>query len=304
MYFGKKAEIEWNEIVRIILILAAAAIIFLIFWTFIKPALQDAIEKTSCKDSVKLNAMTLVKFGGEEINPFSQYDLNCPTDYIIVKEGDSQDKAKEKVAKALWNCGDNFYWGELNIFEKKSETFCVVCSEITFESGFGEKNNKTITNFWDYLKTHKPGGPTSKKSYAEYLTPKASEYGEDELKKLYETYSEDAKKEGKNVNIEFDDTIDVKPNEIIKNNRKYVVMFMMVKKGKTTQLEAMTLTALSGLVFSPIPLILNTATIISNIRSGQNKIFIWGSDHEADWASAVVLVPVEQVSDVGCAVLK
>ncbi|MEM3370661.1 MAG: hypothetical protein QXW00_02955 [Candidatus Woesearchaeota archaeon] len=135
---------------------AAFLLIMMLIYREIYLANDENAEKEICKESVLLYSKTAVVSG----KPLSD-SLRCPTKYLKLDPKDAE--VKNKIANELYDCWDNFYRGQLELFDPQNGRFCVVCSVISFS-----EKNKKIDGFSSYLASTKIYGKNE--TYLEFLS--------------------------------------------------------------------------------------------------------------------------------------
>ena len=142
-----------------ILIILVTAFILLKFEGKIKEVYAEAIEKQTCKTSVKAHALLKLKYAD-----FSG-EINCPTIYLKINDK-KEDITKKKIADAMYDCWDQYGKGELELFSDDS-VYCAICHRLTFDKEI------KINEFTKYLATKQaPGG---KVTYLQFLNTKKTQ---------------------------------------------------------------------------------------------------------------------------------
>ncbi len=221
--FLKKGTVETSALVG----LASVLFIGFILFVFIKNSAVvnvDVTAKETCKRSVQQYAK--LKLPGIDLTRTDT--IKCPTQSITISSEDDE-KANERangvIAKAMFDCFDQFGAGELELFDTRrgsTDNYCVVCSKLTFTG-----NGKEIDGLVDYLTTTTV--PGQKKTYYEFLKGDAA--SEEEVKTLEK----------------------IAPFDIIYTSKPYAVMFTY---GKTTGWwDKLAAGIVAGSVSAPVGLI-------------------------------------------------
>jgi hypothetical protein len=152
----------------VFLVIVLALIILLLFLAFeanLFKIFGAAEIKGTCKTDVYANSLRL------KGTAFSE-KIRCPTEEIKIATTE-QNEVNARVAKALYDCWDQFGQGKLELFQDSDGTYCAVCSIIDFE-----KKGMKIGHLTDYLLTE--NAPGRQESYMDYLagyaTPALKEY--------------------------------------------------------------------------------------------------------------------------------
>ena len=254
-----------------IIIIASLLIILFLWHPIFKFIINMLLPAQTCKMSVWSNTAFNVQ-GIEFVK-----NINCPTQYKTL-EGD-EEKLKKQIADEMWMCWDNFGQGKYELFDAKTEKFCVVCSVIEFE----DKNEK-IEDFVDYL-INAPFKGKDYKTYYEAFTGYATQ-----PEKIEETPEN------------FNDAIDT--------SKKYAISFVYAKQDYWSRLERAgvwgTVGLTVGLAAGGILLVsgygtiagvailaatLGTAGAIGGAASG-------GAN--ADWQAGITILPFEDMKDLDC----
>lgn len=161
---NKKAMM--NKYILVIILTLAILFVLMAFQSKLFASMNSGSTKQICKQSVLAHDFT--KFGKVAMNT----EIKCPTQEIKIKTK-NQEKAKYQLAKAMYDCWDQFARGEANLFGDKETIYCSICHIISFKH-----QNKELEGFSEYLTTKKvPGGNGI--TYIEYLmnydTPRAHE---------------------------------------------------------------------------------------------------------------------------------
>ncbi|MEK6974208.1 MAG: hypothetical protein AABW41_03170 [Nanoarchaeota archaeon] len=276
-----------------ILIAVIVLVVFFIIFPLIKEAGSNTIDKDTCKASVLANSKRL-EIAGTEITP-GLSDLKCPTARITVKK---PDKIQLSLANQMYDCWDKFGQGKIKFLDPESETYCIICSKVSFDD---EAKGKQINGFLNYLAENKimddRGNPVMgiNYTYLRYLTD--YETKQDELDKL------------KSVQ-----------GDIIDTNNDYAVMFLYYKQQLEGKPGGIIGGGVRGCIFGAVAGVLVAITIpgaglpvaaglaISSCKTfgliGSAAGFMIGSDHAADWAARVVTVPYKDISKLGCTALE
>lgn len=142
-----------------------ATIILIIVLVFSKNVMDSAEQVgrvETCKRSVEFASIKLNSELGDLTNIYgNKVDLECSTEYINYNL-EEPEAAKEIIADKMVECWDMYGRGEKEIFDTKDNTFCVVCSRLTFSEEF------EMNDFPLFLKENVApfkGG----KTYEEYL---------------------------------------------------------------------------------------------------------------------------------------
>ncbi len=155
-----------NKFLLIIILVLAILFVLMAFQSKLFASMNSGSTKQICKQSVLAHDFT--KFGKVAMDT----EIKCPTQEIKIKTK-NQEQAKYKLAKAMYDCWDQFARGEANLFGDKETIYCSICHIISFKH-----KNEGLEGFSEYLTTKKvPGGNGI--TYIDYLmnydTPRAHE---------------------------------------------------------------------------------------------------------------------------------
>ncbi|MBI4141615.1 hypothetical protein HY484_01680 [Candidatus Woesearchaeota archaeon] len=154
-------------IVMILTLVLLAALLYPQYNIFTRIATKTPYD--ICRQSVE--QASFMRLGNIELHPY----LKCETEQITIKEK-NEEKAKKKIADALYNCYYQFGRGEKELF-KDQGTFCFVCSTIDFEDE--AKQISTLPEFNKYLFENYAN---TKETYAKYLYKEQTEKTREQLK--------------------------------------------------------------------------------------------------------------------------
>ncbi|MBI2142723.1 hypothetical protein HYU20_00045 [Candidatus Woesearchaeota archaeon] len=155
----KKGTVETSALVG----LASVLFIGFILFVFIKNSAVvnvDVTAKETCKRSVQQYAKW--KLPGIDLTRTDT--IKCPTQSIQINSAD-EERAKSGIAKAMFDCFDQFGADELELFDTRrgsTDNYCVVCSKLTFT-----EKGKEVRGLVEYLTTTTI--PGQKKTYYEFL---------------------------------------------------------------------------------------------------------------------------------------
>src|SRR3989338_3906964 len=131
----KKGMAQEHVAVFILAIIAGGILLWFVSnW---KLAAEDISESEQCRASVLRNAR--YHFAGIDLGS----EIDCPTRNLVL-EKESGERAKEKIANAMYSCWRQFGRGELNLFSGEG-VFCNVCYTIDV------RTKEPITDLEDYL---------------------------------------------------------------------------------------------------------------------------------------------------------
>jgi hypothetical protein len=294
---------QTHSFLKALIIMALLIIIFTLFIIRTVDVFKGKTSKEICKADVYgkaamgIKPLKFVEKATELIDSRHEIvsDIDCPTQEVVIKEKLSTDsgqtKAKAQIARAMYDCWDEFGEGKYELFESKpgTEVYCAICHHITFTD-----NNTEITGFVNYLEENTI--PTSTEvSYYEYLTGFQSNENLEIFKQDMESFmqSHNAK-------------------EIVTSS-DYAVTFFYFKQGYIDKLRGGVIGAVSGaggaagvgiasiFVAIPGPGWIGLGLLVIGTGIG----IAAGSDKSADWNSGVMLIPLqsEQLSSLGCSYL-
>jgi hypothetical protein len=168
MKIKKRGAIENHIFVGLVIAVVVGISLFGLFKNT-AVANADITVKETCKRSVHQYAS--IRIPGVDIGDTGT--IICPTEKIKV-DSSKQEKAREGIATAMYDCFDKFGAGELNLFDTirgSTDNYCIVCSKITFTD-----KAEGITGFADYLTTEQI--PGKKETYYEFFKGEASSEAE------------------------------------------------------------------------------------------------------------------------------
>jgi len=148
-----------TEAVGVLALFAVSLLILLlVFGGKIWPSISPAGLHEMCKQSVYLHA-------GKPLEAF-RGSIKCVPEHITIDESLSSEKgqeaAKARMAKAMYDCWDDYGQGKLDLFARQN-VYCGMCSYIDF----GDKKGK-ITGLTEYL--GKTSVPYKEISFLDYLS--------------------------------------------------------------------------------------------------------------------------------------
>ena len=144
-----------HRVMLSLILLVIVLLVMIVYGTGLFKRGDSYADAQTCRDSIQRNSQ--LRFGGIQFSS----RISCPIEDIKLSGDD--DAIKARVAQELYQCWNTWGEGRLELFDPKDETFCAVCSIITFE----DKNEK-IAGLLPYLAQRVvPGG---KETYFEYLT--------------------------------------------------------------------------------------------------------------------------------------
>jgi hypothetical protein len=295
MIRGNRGEIEQRALVTIVIIA-----VFLIIALFVVKMMMDQADVTAkrdtCRKSIQLNGIKLNGLVDEFGNPA---DIKCSTEYLNFKSQDDT-RLKKEIADKMVECWDTYGKGDLELFNTKDNSYCVVCSRLTFDK------KTELPEFSNYLNSNL--APLKKRSYMEYLSGVRIENYE---KSVYD-----------NTDLNKFDTISTK--------EPLAVMFVMGKEafpgGKvegtklTTTPEGFAIGSAAGVttgitlgvllvagaISCPVTggagCALSVAVIatITGGAAGAGIGYMIGSDRSADWDARIVLWPYDKLDEMQC----
>ncbi len=141
----KKGKVETAAVTGLLLVLFLGFLLFV----FVKNSAiinVDVNAKETCKRSVEQYAK--LKLPGIDLTDINH--IKCPTRSITINNDDGK-KAKAGIAKAMYDCFDQFGAGELELFDTRRASavnYCVVCSKISFTD-----KDKEVKGLAEYLAT-------------------------------------------------------------------------------------------------------------------------------------------------------
>ena len=185
------------SVIQVVIFLVIILFAFSSFYGQIFAAEEESRAVKICEQSVE--AHTFIRIDGLTFNS----ELICPTRYKVIEEKDDE-KAKQIIAKYMYNCWKQFKAGTKELFYDDYH-FCHVCEHIVFE----DTERKPIAGFTDYLQDNNiPGG---KITFAEYFHKYGGETN---------FIREDIKKQG---NAVYNNKIKIEPD------KPYAVLFTYIK---------------------------------------------------------------------------
>ena len=296
MKFFNKAQT--SNLLKGLIIMLVILVIFLLFMARTRDVFKEKTAKQICKADVYGKAALGIKpFKAiqritEAIrgSPDIVSEVNCPTQDVIITENldtkEGKARAKYEIAKAMYDCWDQFGEGKFELFETKIigvEMYCVMCHHITFKD-----KNKEINGFIDYLQSNNI--PNNDITYFEYLTG-------------FQTAEEIAK-----FRDDVNDFINEHSATEIHTGSDYAVTFFYYKQGYLDRV-------LGGMFGASVGTVAATAFFVSGVASGGASFALFlvltgtgvalGYDKAADWKSGVMLIPLDasELEDLGCTYL-
>jgi len=244
-------------------------VVILLFEFRANSGIGSITDKSTCSESVKLNAD--LRLGGATAG----VDLKCPTLFIKVT-GSDKNIIFESAAQALADTWNEFLMGREEVFDTKTNDYCVVRRVLEFDTP------NTYKGFFDYTLTHNYQDMTE---YFNYLTDVSVKEGT--------TISTD------NKELEAADVIDTKT--------PYAAVFVMSKKanfGKVMGAEYGAVTGgvlgvatAGGLIYSSggAGVLAAAKTVSVGVAAGTAlgtaTGLMFGSSYPANWDAGMFLVP-------------
>lgn len=289
MFFNKKGMSQ--EVLVGFVLVALALVIYLLFLTTLKSSTNSASEKEICKLSVEANSKRL-EFKGVEVTP-GLSDLKCPTQKVTIKD---PEKIKLILANEMYDCWDQFGQGKIKFLDTDTNTYCAICSKVSFE---GNAQNKQLDGFINYLADTRIRDnsnipiTTIDYTYLRFLTD-------------YENTPDLLN----NIKITQTDRLDT--------SSPYAIMFLYYKQqtfGRIQSAQVFALTpcitaslaifgiSATGAGVAALPLLMpigGAACGPVGITASAVGGFMIGSDHSADWGARVVTVPYSDIDKLGC----
>lgn len=289
--FSNRKGISQGELVALILVVFVLVAFFLIY-TNIQSSATPIYNKEICKASVEANARRL-EIAGTEITP-GLSDLKCPTRDIVVKD---PTRIQLTLANQMYDCWDQYGRGALKFLPDSSQTYCLICSKVSFDS---DASGKQLNGFLQYLAQTQirddNGLPVPGVNYTYLQFLQGFETKPDELSKIKATQG---------------DTIDT--------TNKYAVTLIYYKQqnwGRPANaalggIAGCTLGGvagvfgiiLSGAAAAPVIAPVYLAACGGGIFAGSSIGWMSGHDSSADWGSRVVTVPYQNLDKLGCTAL-
>ncbi len=157
-----------------LIVALAVGIVLLLFTSGFASILTKGADRNSCRDSVVIKAFNPIKTG----------ELNCRTNYISISTLDQKEIMQTVAEEAYW-CWWQFKEGEADFLEldKKEiwvkggiNSWCFICSDISFSDKVKEKYPQGINNFDAFLQETSLK-PKYDGSYIDYLPKPDTELG-------------------------------------------------------------------------------------------------------------------------------
>lgn len=271
MIKGKKALSMQGVLIS--LIIAAIILLILLAWFNLLP-FNQIVDKEACHQTVLMRSAQTPVIGTALRKTVP---LKCQTENILIDYKD-EEKIKERMANAMYDCWWMLGEGKLNFFssELTRKNYCIICSNIRFK---GNAINREI-DLYDYLK--ETDIPMSDEKYIEYLSDGSNELlGE------------------------------VKP---VDTNKEYAVVFSFFKGEMLSNLIAGTGGALVGakagaVIGSIVPGVgtivggsvgLLVGGVLGNIGESKWKTFISGSDQDYFASMYLIEYDKDSIENIGC----
>ncbi|MBI2550516.1 hypothetical protein HYV83_05055 [Candidatus Woesearchaeota archaeon] len=264
----RKGMVETSALVGLVSVVFVGVILFI----FLKNSAlvnNDVTAKDACKRSVQQYAK--LKVPGIDLTHTDT--IRCPMRSITVDSG-KDETANRGIAKAMYDCFDQFGAGTLELFETRrgsTDNYCVVCSKLTFT-----EKGKEIKGLAEYLTTVTV--PGQKYTYFEFL--KGSGASEEEVKTLEK----------------------IAPFDITYTSKPYAVMFAY---GKTTgwwdKLSAGSIAGTAGIVVGGavagfftggIGWVVAAAAVAGGSSLG--VAVVKAPYLESDWQAGVMVMPYDE----------
>lgn len=169
---NKKGDGDSVRPVMLLIVALAVGLTILGLSTGIFSLQKDQSDIESCR----LSFLALSKF--ENVNNLADLQLNCPRvtkkvdTRILSKDSIDESELFDIVSSELYTCYQKTGKGAMNPLGSSdqglgSKNICIICSELVFEEKIFDisKDNPALTNFVDYLYTHRI--PKSKEFFSE-----------------------------------------------------------------------------------------------------------------------------------------
>ena len=272
-------EFKW---VNVMVIGIVALLLFLFFLgVSYRQSTESILDKSICKKSVQSNSN--LRFS----DIASNVEIKCPTLFIKV-DSDDEKVVFENLALALADTWDEFLQGKSEIFETKTEDFCVIRRVVEF------KQAKTYKGFFDYTVQHNP--KQAKMSYFSYLTNVDVTKGEATLSR----------------------NLELRNADVIDTSKPYVAVLIFAKKqniGKVLGAKAgAEIGAVTGIItaggfilatggtgaLAGTQIVTGTTGLFTAV--GALSGFMLGSSYPANWDAGMMLIPYtkENIDALDC----
>ena len=318
---------------NVLVLLVVSILVLSLFLGKLKTATLGTVDKSMCKESVRTAAGAKIVWEGSVVIG-DRMPISCGTKYITrsYKEKD-EDKIKQEIANAMYECWDNFHRGTLEIFDTTDQNFCVVCSRLDFPEYKKRPGERKINDFVEFLLDKQV--PLKGMSYytflqgedatpgitkGDYLAPKVM--GGDITPESTEEEVEEVIQEAlKTVKPEPID--DIKDLEHIQDydymnapdlsKGPIAVAFLSTKNALKGKIETMGTGAQIGagvgvgllIIASFIPVVnvgvwVIAGTMVASTGAGAVFGFMSGADHPSDYINSLGLMPARQLKNYRC----
>jgi hypothetical protein len=283
----KKAQTSYKAVVAVILVIFLIICGLVLSRSLIKET--DAVGRRDiCKKSIEFNGVKLNGLADQFGNPV---DLKCETEYINFKEQDDEAIQKE-VADQMVDCWDLYGRGQLELFDTKDNTYCVVCSRLSF-------TKKTeIPHFSVFLNTNI--APYKQETYMEYFTGLKVDNFQQTVYENSDLSGYDNLSTKEPLAVMFVMGKDAYPGGLA-GGTQLVTTPTGLAVGSAAGVVVGAILVVAGVVACPVGCFLVAGAIAA---TGGGIGYLVGSDRSADWDARVMLWPYDKLNELPCTSLE
>lgn len=282
--------VETSALVGLVSVVFLGVILFI----FLKNSAivnNDVTAKDACKRSVQQYAK--LKLPGIDLTHTDT--IRCPTRSLTI-DSSSDETANRGIAKAMYDCFDQFGAGELELFETRrgsTDNYCVVCSKLTFT-----EKDKEVRGLAAYLTIVTV--PGHKYTYYGFLGGSGVPEG-DALNAAVVKDSNGNDKIDKGDSVDKTVALNNIPFDAVNTSKNYAVMFTY---GKTTgwwdKLSAGSIAGTAGMVVGGAVAGFFTGGVgwvvaAAAVAGGSSTLFavVKAPNLQSDWSAGVVVLPFD-----------
>lgn len=318
---------------NVLVLLVVTLLVLSLFLGKLKTATLGTVDKSMCKESVRTAAGAKIVWEGSVVIG-DRMPISCGTKYITRSYTEKdEDKIKQEIAGAMFDCWDNFHRGTLEIFDTTDQNFCVICSRLDFPKYKKGQPDRKIDGFIEFLLNKQV--PLKGMSYYTFLqgedaTPGITQgdYIAPEISSK-EINPDDEEEEVEEIIQEALKTLKTEPIEDIKNledihsydymnapdlgQGPIAVAFLSTKNALKGKIETLGTGAQIGagvgigllVIASFIPVVnvgvwAIAGTLVATTGAGAFIGFASGSDHPSDYINSLGLMPARELKNYRC----
>ncbi|MFH1649448.1 MAG: hypothetical protein ABIA93_02780 [Candidatus Woesearchaeota archaeon] len=163
-----KGDVTIGVMIRFLLFVVATIVLVAVY-VAVHGTMSEEAKFETCKASVWGNAQRVAI--GDAIKGPALFKIDCPKTQVKVTSSMTDRQAKLVIADGMARCFNKMGQGEVIPFDsswwESHNTYCVICSDVTFDKGF-RKKYESVQDITAFLGSTNMTG--AGKTYFEYLT--------------------------------------------------------------------------------------------------------------------------------------